>query len=605
MRRKVLPASTARGDLSTSPRGSSASSHALIRTQFTGIQKTFLDYLQILGLTGTALNKVIVEKQFRSRSRRLHPDKSANDAEKFKEINEAYEEILTALEKQDKINNPEVRTSAIVYDEIEELKKEIKEAEESLIDDYKRLDAVSQLVREKNEIRKKNKDAMKEEQLHYNQLLLSQKNQELTERADTFKRLYSEMVRDDGLSFVKTNFLNEILEVKGEYESITIKVDDLKPKALFSQIEKSLGADLFLQETFSPDSKSQAQYRNNNTYIFSKSPVALYFLKDNVFVKLKIDEVKFLKIIEKLPGNNKENQPLQSYLQKNQVDLFLDLIKSNPGHKPKKDDGRTARAWRTLEQDPTYQSNMAAMKKSHEEKKALLDSAKEKYEVAKKSWQESLVKKDVIREVIETSESETIPQQKSKLEALKKEAEELKMKESQEAKKTKSSKKTSQQDKNPGQGSSSSAGSSSGGLSFQENGDLNKKVEAFKKIYQALRLAQTGSFTNFLSGKSKLTGQEFWDTVEKYVVTHPGSRTKQAYDLTLKFYNTKLDSNIELYSKIYHYGYRKSSFFRSPLKETKPQFFQDDNQLLTQQDIDEGLKDETSRRAKIFKALKG
>ncbi len=56
------------------------------------------DYYDILGVSKTASEEEI-KKAYRAMAHKHHPDKTGGDAEKFKEVNEAYQ-VLSSKEKR-------------------------------------------------------------------------------------------------------------------------------------------------------------------------------------------------------------------------------------------------------------------------------------------------------------------------------------------------------------------------------------------------------------------------------------------------------------------------------------------------------------------------
>jgi serine/threonine protein phosphatase PrpC len=94
-----------------------------------------------------------------------------------------------------------------------------------------------------------------------------------------------------------------------------------------------------------------------------------------------------------------------------------------------------------------------------------------------------------------------------------------------------------------------------------------QKVEAFKKIYNALRDSQSGIFKhNFLSKEDEfLSDAEMLEKIINYAKEYQDSRTAKAWELTQIHYNNCYKSNFELVKEIHIASFERTWFGRTTL----------------------------------------
>jgi hypothetical protein len=238
-------------------------------------------------------------------------------------------------------------------------------------------------------------------------------------------------------------------------------------------------------------------------------------------------------------------------------------------------------------------------------RKQNLDAAKLKRKAFKHKHEElrySLDNIDIRRNQMETD----IKQEQHKLSHLKIELTELQARESKESVTIPRSQLAQSSPQYSQDSSTSSPDERAEAKHSLDPADVIQKVEAFKKIYSALRSAQIGSWTNFLKNKDKLSPEQFWEVILKHAQENKDSRTAKALELTLHFYQLpNWEKNRDLYSKIYRHSFNQSIFSSSSLQKSNPGFFEKNStEVLDQLAIDEAEKNPNSRRAKISRSLK-
>lgn len=136
-------------------------------------------------------------------------------------------------------------------------------------------------------------------------------------------------------------------------------------------------------------------------------------------------------------------------------------------------------------------------------------------------------------------------------------------------------------------------------------------VRMFKKIYMALRDGQTRKISslffksNFLLDKESLRHKDLKKLIQDYCLSHPGSRTAEAWRLA-SLYKRTTSNNNELITQIYKWSYNHSGLLkRSSLNE---EYFEPGSGLfnvhnLSVQDVVLGKNKKGSRLANICAAL--
>ncbi len=130
----------------------------------------------------------------------------------------------------------------------------------------------------------------------------------------------------------------------------------------------------------------------------------------------------------------------------------------------------------------------------------------------------------------------------------------------------------------------------------------SSQVKAFKRIYKALRVGQTGTFykTNFLFRTGRLSDTQLVQKIEDHAKLKPNSRTAKAWKLVQTHRENLKTDNLELFTAIYKSAFNQSSsFFRL---SNAPKVLANETAQLTLEDVNRAPKG--SRRARISRALK-
>lgn len=93
--------------------------------------------------------------------------------------------------------------------------------------------------------------------------------------------------------------------------------------------------------------------------------------------------------------------------------------------------------------------------------------------------------------------------------------------------------------------------------------DVQNQVDAFKKIYTALRDGQSGWVkTNFLNNLRLLSPDAQLAEIQKHAAEKQDSRTAKAWELAKTHYADCNNRNLELFASIYDWSFSKSGLFK-------------------------------------------
>lgn len=145
----------------------------------------------------------------------------------------------------------------------------------------------------------------------------------------------------------------------------------------------------------------------------------------------------------------------------------------------------------------------------------------------------------------------------------------------------------------------------------QDEFALDSLAQAFRKIYKALYDGQSSFFKSNANWdkKTHLKSSDFINEVKQYANTHKESRTAKAWELAQQHCqaNAVYPGNVDLFREVYKWSFQKSGPFKKSNILRRP-FYSSvslNSQVpqLTVEDIHAAKNNESSRTAKIYRAL--